>query len=127
MQPSSSSKPPRAGRAEKARRSPIAAAAGKLISAIQKEWGEEAGRPESAVSEEVLHTSHGLLQAATPNGSIASAVGTRTLAEFLGTQWVHDHPKVWPHIQALEAAEGPDAGVRSPHVPSPTPSTRDSA
>lgn len=88
---------------------PLAAAAGKLISAIQKEWGEEAGRPESAVSEEVMHTSHGLLQAAIRDGSIASALGTRTVAEFLGVQWVHEHPKVWPYIQALEAAEGSDA------------------
>lgn len=108
MRPDPPSKPRRASRAEKPRRTPLEAAAGKLISAIQKEWGEEAGRPESAVSEEVMHTSHDLLQAAVREGSIAGALGTRTVAEFLGVQWVHEHPKVWPAIQALEAAEGPD-------------------
>ena len=109
MRPSLQSKLPRAVRAERPRRTPLEAAAGKLISAIQKEWGEEAGRPESAVSEEVMHASHALLQAATREGSIASALGARTVAEFLGAQWVHEHPKVWPHVRALEAAEGPDA------------------
>ena len=91
-------------------RTPLEAAAGKLISAIQKEWGPEAGRPESAASEEVLHTAHSLLQAATHDGSIAGAIGTRTVTQFLGTRWLHDHPQVLPYVQALEVLEAaPDA------------------
>lgn len=86
-------------------RTPLEAAAGKLIASIQKEWTAEAGRPESAASEEVLHTAHDLLQAATRDGSIASAIGTRTVAQFLGTQWLHDHPQVLPYVRALQALE----------------------
>jgi hypothetical protein len=84
------------------RRAPLEVAAGKLISAIQREWGAGAGEESSGTSEEVMHTSHALLQAA-KSGSLAGVLGTRTVVEFLGKQWVHAHPRVWPHIQVLEA------------------------
>jgi hypothetical protein len=42
-------------------RTELEAAAGKLISAIQKEWHSEAGEPESAASEAVMHLAHELL------------------------------------------------------------------
>jgi hypothetical protein len=45
-------------------RSEIETAAGKLTSAIQKVWSNEAGEPEAKDSEEVLHQSHDLIQAA---------------------------------------------------------------
>lgn len=77
-------------------------AAGKLISVIQREWMAEAGEPGSAASEAVMHTSHSLLQAA-KSGSIKDVVGAGTVVDFLGTQWVHAHPRVWPHIQVLES------------------------
>lgn len=86
-------------------RTPLEAAAGKLIAAIQKEWHAEAGEPEAPASEEVMHNSHSLLQAAGREGSIASVIGAGTVAQFLGTQWVQTHPNVWPYIQALEALE----------------------
>jgi hypothetical protein len=86
-------------------RTPLEAAAGKLISSIQKEWGEETGRREADASEEVMHTSHALLQAAARTGSIGSAIGTGSVAEFLGAQWVTSHPNVLPYIHALEALE----------------------
>lgn len=89
------------------KRTLLEAAAGELISAIQKEWGAETGGPMSEASEEVMHTSHDLLQAA-KKGSIASVLGSSTVAEFLGEEWVHAHPRVWPHIQVLEALEKPD-------------------
>jgi len=83
-------------------RTPLEAAAGQLISAIQREWSAEAGEPSFAVSEQVMHSSHDLLQAA-KSGSIASVVGPGSVSEFLGRQWVQEHPSVWPHIRALEA------------------------
>lgn len=83
-------------------RDPLELAAGKLVSAIQREWGAEAGEPAAAASEEVMHSSHSLLQAA-KQGSIAGVVGSGSVSAYLGEQWVRSHPRVWPHIQALEA------------------------
>jgi hypothetical protein len=83
-------------------RSPLEVAAGQVISAIQREWNEESGKPTAGKSETVMHASHALLQAA-KNGSLTPVVGTGTVAAFLGEQWVRAHPRVWPHIQLLEA------------------------
>lgn len=83
-------------------RTPLEAAAGKLISAIQREWSAEAGEPSSEISENVMHRSHALLQAA-KQGSISSVVGAGTVSDFLGKHWVRAHPRVWPHIHVLEA------------------------
>lgn len=82
-------------------RTPLEVAAGKLILAIQREWSAEAGEPSAVMSEQVMHSSHNLLQAA-KRGSIADVVGSGSVSEFLGKQWVQEHPKVWPHILALE-------------------------
>ena len=65
-------------------RTPLEASAGKLISAVQREWHAEAGEPSAAESEEVMHSCHGLLQAA-KNGSLAAILGSKTIAQFLGT------------------------------------------
>jgi hypothetical protein len=45
-------------------RSSLEIAAGKLISAIQREWSAEAGELSASASEEVMHSSHALLAAA---------------------------------------------------------------
>jgi len=82
-------------------RTPLEVAAGKLISAIQREWGAEAGDPASVASEQVMHASHELLQAAKV-GSIESVIGSGSVSEFLGKQWVNAHPNVCPYIEALE-------------------------
>ncbi|MBV7462564.1 MULTISPECIES: hypothetical protein [unclassified Acidovorax] len=81
----------------------LEAAAGKLISAIQKEWHSEAGQPESAASEAVMHSAHDLLQAS-KSGSLATVVGSGSVSSYLGNQWVQEHPRVVPYIVALEAA-----------------------
>lgn len=86
-------------------RSPLEAAAGKLIAAIQKEWGFEAGEPESATSENVMHAAHGLLQAASKFGSLESVIGSSSVSAYLGEQWVRAHPTVLPYIEALEDAQ----------------------
>ncbi|MDP9968082.1 hypothetical protein FB547_12263 [Variovorax beijingensis] len=86
-------------------RTPIEAAAGKLIAAIQKEWGVDAGEPESPESENVMHSAHELLQAASKFGSIASVIGSGSVSTFLGEEWVGAHPRVLPFIAALESTE----------------------
>jgi hypothetical protein len=86
-------------------RTPLQAAAGKLIAAIQKEWGMEAGEPSSAESENVMHTAHALLQAASKFGSIVSVVGSGNVSTFLGERWVEAHPRILPYITALEDAQ----------------------
>jgi hypothetical protein len=83
-------------------RTPVEVAAGKLVSAVQREWGEEAGEPTSTASEEVMHACHSLLQAA-KNGSVATLLGGRSVAAFLGEGWVRKHPRVWPHLQVFGA------------------------
>lgn len=83
-------------------RTPLEAAAGKLIAAIQKEWGNEAGEPQSAESESVMHAAHELLQAASKFGSIVSVIGSGSVSAFLGEQWVQAHPGVLPYIAVLE-------------------------
>ena len=83
-------------------RSPLESAAGKLISAIQKEWTSELGEASATLSEEIMHQCHDLLLAA-KTGSIQDLIGERTIADFLGRQWVSQYPRVWPHIQVLEA------------------------
>ena len=82
-------------------RTPLEAAAGKLVSAISKEWSIEAGEASAELTEHVMHTPHSLLNAA-KQGSIAGVVGSGTVSAFLGKQWVESHPNVWPSIYELE-------------------------
>jgi hypothetical protein len=83
-------------------RTPLEIAAGKLISAIQREWSAEAGGPCAGASEQVMHASHGLLQAA-KSGSLEPVLGSQSVSDFLGREWVQAHSRVWPHIQVLES------------------------
>ncbi|WCM92342.1 hypothetical protein M5C99_18580 [Acidovorax sp. NCPPB 2350] len=86
-------------------RKSIEIAAGKLIAAIQKEWHSEAGEPESADSERVMHAAHELLLAAHEFASIETVVGSGSVSAFLGEQWVQAYPLVVPYIAALEDAQ----------------------
>jgi hypothetical protein len=85
-------------------RTKIEAAAGKLISAIQKEWGKELGDPIAYKSEEIMNKAHCLLQAA-KNDNIASFLNDATISEFLGLSWVERHQLVKPLIENLEIEE----------------------
>lgn len=80
----------------------IEAAAGKLISSVQKEWGNEAGEPESEESEEVMHKSHDLLSGAKDN-NVREVLEGRNVAQFLGDIWVQKHPNVKQSIANFEA------------------------
>lgn len=86
-------------------RSNLEKAAGQLIAAIQREWAAELGSETAKVSEQVMHASHELLQAAKLQKSIANVVGHESVARFLGVEWVESHPAVLPYVLAIEAAE----------------------
>jgi hypothetical protein len=82
-------------------KSDIERAAGKLISSIQKEWGELLGDSGAEVSEEVMHNSHYLLGAAS-DGKLKEFLSGRTIEEYLGRHWVRAHPAVRPEIKTLQ-------------------------
>ncbi len=72
-----------------------------MISAIQKEWNNEAGEPESELSEEVMGKGHDLLQAA-KNNNISVTLSGMSVTQFLGDIWVHKHPNVKECIIKVE-------------------------
>lgn len=76
-------------------------AAGKLISAIQKEWGKEVGESVADVSESVMNKGHDLLQAANA-GEIRNLLAGRSVSEYIGELWLKSHPSVKPAISKLE-------------------------
>jgi hypothetical protein len=91
-------------------RTAIEAAAGKLISAVQREWGAEAGTPEEKLSEQVLYRAHDLLQSAKAD-SLCAKLGSHGVADYLGASWVGQHLSVMPMIKELESLLS-----RVPHV-----------
>jgi hypothetical protein len=78
-------------------------AAGRLISAIQKEWGLELGEPEAEQSELAMECAHELLQARNAV-SMLNVLGTKSIKEFLGSNWVQSHKSIEPAIFELEIA-----------------------
>ena len=83
-------------------RTPIEAAAGKLISAIQKEWTAELGEPCAEQSEHAMNRAHSLLQAAKA-GVAGECLQGQSVAQYLGQSWVQQHPAVVPFINAMKA------------------------
>ena len=84
-------------------RTPIEAAAGRLVSSIQKEWIAELGDDSAPVCLSVMDAAHELLKAATRE-KIAELLGGRTIMTYLGEAWVNAHPAVGSAIAGLEAA-----------------------
>ncbi len=82
-------------------RTSIETAAGKLISAIQKEWDSEIGTPAADLSLSVMDRGHELLQAA-KKGQVSVRLGRHSVSDFLGVAWLELHPSVLPAVQALE-------------------------
>ena len=80
----------------------VESAAGRLISAIQKEWGDEVGTDDAVASENVMHSAHHLLQASKNSGALDELLGARSIEEFLGRDWVKNHPRVHAAIAALQ-------------------------
>lgn len=85
-------------------------AAGKLISAIQKEWNKESSEPEANFSEEVMYTAHNLLQARTADSARILLEGS-TLRQYLGEVWISQHPDVLPAVERMEAVLKPYASA----------------
>ena len=83
-------------------RTPIEIAAGKLISAIQKEWTAELGEPRADQSEQAMNRAHDLLQAA-KTGTVRECLNGQTVAQFLGQSWVQQHAAVGPFINSMQA------------------------
>tara|TARA_B100000965_G_scaffold87174_1_gene70686 strand:- start:1624 stop:1908 length:285 start_codon:yes stop_codon:yes gene_type:complete len=79
------------------------AAAGKLISAIQKEWGSELGEPVADESEYVMGLAHELLQARTAK-VMKGILDGKSIREYLGVDWVDSHASVLGFIEQLELA-----------------------
>jgi len=83
-------------------RTDLEKAAGQLISAVQKEWGDVVGEPGAEVSEEVMHNCHALLQAAKTVDDLAHELDGRSVMGYLGRSWVRLHPDVLPAIRSFE-------------------------
>ena len=77
-------------------------AAGKLVSAVQKEWSSELGTSTAWTTEHVLSLAHELLQA-TKTGNLNSTLSSATVSQFLGELWVLRHPTIRPAAQRLES------------------------
>lgn len=86
-------------------KSPFQKAAGKLVSAIQKEWGEDLGGPRADFSEDVMGAAHKLLQAGTSENA-RTLLGARSVAQYLGEIWIQSHPGTKPAVAALEHLVG---------------------
>ena len=84
-------------------KSKLEVAAGKLISAIQKEWGAETGELVADQSEEVISKGHSLL-CGSKNGNVEAVLDGRSVTQFLGDLWVHRHPNVKRSIDDFEVA-----------------------
>lgn len=77
-------------------------AIGKLISEIQKHWGEEIHEANADFSLDVMDSAHNLLQAGTPE-RVRALLGPLTVAQYLGEVWVQRHPSVKEKIFDIEA------------------------
>jgi len=82
--------------------STIEKSAGKLISAIQKEWGNEAGELCADESEDVMGKAHDILQACKKN-ELSQLLNGKSITAYLGTVWVEHHQSVKPAIIKIES------------------------
>ena len=83
--------------------SQVVEAAGMLTSAIQKEWIAELGDPSASESEQALHNCQALARSIAEQ-SFESELAGRTISEYIGEQWLRQHPAVLPAITAFESA-----------------------
>lgn len=82
-------------------------AAGKLISVIQREWGEELGNSNANFSGKVMDSAHNILQAGSPEKA-RELLGLLTIRQYLGDVWVQSHPVVMSAILAVEETMNKD-------------------
>jgi len=82
------------------KRNPVGIAAGKLILAIQKIYGEAVGESDAALAQKILNRAHTLLQAS-QSSSVVSLLDGRSVEEYLDAEWVETHPAIKPSIATL--------------------------
>ena len=82
-------------------KTPLTAALGRLISAIQKVWGAELGEPYAEFSQDVMSRAHLLLQAGNKEQIVRTLSGL-SLPQFLGEVWLQKHPEIKPFVAAVE-------------------------
>ena len=82
-------------------RTPLQAAIGRLISAIQKVWGTELGEPYAEFSQDVISKAHLLLRAGNKEQIIKTLDGL-SLPQFLGEVWLQKHPEIKPFVASVE-------------------------
>ncbi len=76
-------------------------ALGRLLTAIQSEETRSLDTPEWRAAHAALGRAETLYWAA-KRASLAAALGTSSLREYLGLEWLSSHPRVLPAIHDLE-------------------------
>ena len=82
-------------------KSELKKALGRLVSAIQKEWHEEAGEDYAEKSEKVMYAAHNLLQAESID-RVRSTLGALSVEQYIDSSWVSAHPNVRDAIALVE-------------------------
>jgi hypothetical protein len=82
-------------------KTPQLKAAGRLILAIQKVENYRAGTEQAHEAHVVMNRAHDLHMAAGA-GSILAVLGGKSIAQYLGADWVACHPGVVAAVAALE-------------------------
>lgn len=85
-------------------RSRSSRAAGKLISEIQKVWGDALGTDDADAAEDVMGRAHDLLRLSDSRESLLQLLEGRSCAAYLGDAWVRRHPVIRPSLEAFERA-----------------------
>jgi hypothetical protein len=83
-------------------KSSLEVAAGKLISSIQKEWGNELGAPRADISEDIMDKAHDIL-AAVKDDSILELLNGDSVSSFIGELWIKQHPNVKESISKFDS------------------------
>jgi hypothetical protein len=78
-------------------------AAGQLVLAIQKIWGQRVGTDRAAAAEAAMNRAHELHQAAR-RGTLEHLLGNTTAADFIGREWIECHPGIKKAADGLQAA-----------------------
>jgi len=74
--------------------------AGKLISAIQKIWGDQAGELEAELTESKMGLGHDLLKARNST-EMKVVLGGKTVMQLLGEEWLKKYPLIRPFATRL--------------------------
>lgn len=82
-------------------KSDLEMATGKLISLIQREWGESTGESDSDFIQDLMDRAHDLLQAKNKVG-MSEVLDGLTVKRYLGEVWLKERPAVSQQVELLE-------------------------